>query len=107
MSLEKERALGLPQLGVRLFADSNSWNVNGKSQNCEADTQSAEQELASDNVAAQPSVLFLRLLRTKFKAHLLLSSLWQHGGGKCNVPTGGVDKNHDFLKKIKNRIFII
>jgi len=39
MSLEKETALGLPQLSLRLFADSNSWNVDGKPQNCEADAQ--------------------------------------------------------------------
>jgi len=29
MSSEEEAALGLPQLGVRFIADSNSWNVNG------------------------------------------------------------------------------
>jgi len=28
-SLQKKAALGLPQLGVRFLADSNSWNVNG------------------------------------------------------------------------------
>jgi len=28
MSSEKEAALGLPQLGLRLIADSNSWIVN-------------------------------------------------------------------------------
>jgi len=27
---EKETALGLLQVGVRLLADSNSWNVNVK-----------------------------------------------------------------------------
>jgi len=37
MSLEKEAPLGLPQLGLRFLADSNSWNVNGKSHNCEPD----------------------------------------------------------------------
>jgi len=26
----KEAVLGLPQLGLRILADSNSWNVNGK-----------------------------------------------------------------------------
>jgi len=31
--------LGLPQLGLRFFAGSNRWNVNGKPQNCEADAQ--------------------------------------------------------------------
>jgi len=39
MPSEKEVALSLPQLGVRFLADSNSWNVNGKLQNCEADAQ--------------------------------------------------------------------
>jgi len=39
MSSEKEAALDLPQLGVRFLTDSNNWNVNGKSQNCEADAQ--------------------------------------------------------------------
>jgi len=37
MSSEKEAALSLLKLGMRLFADSNSWNVNGKLQDCEAD----------------------------------------------------------------------
>jgi len=27
------------QLGVRLRASSNSWNINGKPENCEADAQ--------------------------------------------------------------------
>jgi len=36
---EKETALGLPQLGLRFLADSNSWDMNGKSQNCETDPQ--------------------------------------------------------------------
>jgi len=35
MSLEKEAALGLPQLGLRFLAHSNSWSVNGKPQNCD------------------------------------------------------------------------
>ena len=44
---------------------------------------------ASDNVLSQPSVLFsVGLLRTKFQVpNFLLSSLWQHGRGKHNVPT--------------------
>jgi len=33
--LEEEVALGLPQLGLRFFADNNSWNL--KPQNCEED----------------------------------------------------------------------
>jgi len=37
MYSEKEAALGLPQLGVMFLADSNSWNLNGKPQNCEPD----------------------------------------------------------------------
>jgi len=37
MSSDKEAALGQPRLGLRFLADSNSWNVNGKTQNCEAD----------------------------------------------------------------------
>ena len=41
-SSEKEAALGLPQLGVMSLADSNSWNANGKRQNCEVDSQSTE-----------------------------------------------------------------
>jgi len=39
MSSEKDAALGLPQLGLRLIADSSSWNVNGKLQNCKAHAQ--------------------------------------------------------------------
>jgi len=39
MFSEKEAALGLPQLSLRFLADSNSWNVNGKPQNCETDPQ--------------------------------------------------------------------
>jgi len=39
MSSEKEAALGLPQLGDKLLADTNSGNVNGKPQNCEIDAQ--------------------------------------------------------------------
>jgi len=39
MSSEMETALELPQLGLRFLANSNSWNVNGKPQNCEADAQ--------------------------------------------------------------------
>jgi len=39
MSSEKEAVLGLHQLGLRFFADSSSWNVNGKPQICEADAQ--------------------------------------------------------------------
>jgi len=46
MSSEKEAALDLPQLGVRLLPDSSSWNV--KPQHCEADAQSTEPELTSD-----------------------------------------------------------
>jgi len=38
MSSEKEANLGLPQPGLRFLADGNSWNVNGKHQNCEADS---------------------------------------------------------------------
>jgi len=29
----------IPQLGVRFLVDSNSWNVNEKPQNCEADAK--------------------------------------------------------------------
>jgi len=39
MSSEKEAAFGLPQLGLRFFSDSNSWNVNGKLQRFDADAQ--------------------------------------------------------------------
>jgi len=39
MPSEKEAASGLPQLGLRFLADSNSWNVNGKPHNCETDPQ--------------------------------------------------------------------
>jgi len=34
MSSEKEATLGLPRLVLRFLADSNSWNMNGKPQNC-------------------------------------------------------------------------
>jgi len=37
MSSEKKASLGLPQLGLMFLADS--WNVNGKPQNCETDPQ--------------------------------------------------------------------
>jgi len=37
MSSEKKAALGLPKLGLRFLADTSSWNVNGKPQNCERD----------------------------------------------------------------------
>ena len=37
MSPQKEVASGLPQLGVRILADSNRWNV--RPQNCETDAQ--------------------------------------------------------------------
>jgi len=39
-SLDKEPALGLPQLGLRSVADSNIWNKNRKPQNFETDAQS-------------------------------------------------------------------
>ena len=43
LSSEKKAGSGL-QLGLRFLADadSNKWNVNGKSRNCEADAQSTE-----------------------------------------------------------------
>jgi len=41
VSSEKEAALGLPQLGVKFLADSNSWFVN-RTPICEADAQSSE-----------------------------------------------------------------
>jgi len=46
-------------------------------------------QLASDNVLAQLSVLFsVGLLRSKFQgANFQISSLWQLGRGKYNVPT--------------------
>jgi len=39
MFSKKEEGLGLRQLYLRFFADSNIWNVNWKPQNCEADAQ--------------------------------------------------------------------
>ena len=39
MYSEKVAASCLTQLGVKLLPDSNSWNVNGKPQNSEADAQ--------------------------------------------------------------------
>jgi len=39
MSSDEAASSDLPQLGVRFLADNNSWNVNGKPQNCEADAQ--------------------------------------------------------------------
>jgi len=39
MSSEKKADLGLPQPGLRFLSDNNSWNMNGKPQNCEADAQ--------------------------------------------------------------------
>jgi len=37
-----EAASGLPQPGVRFLADSNSWNVIRKPQNCDADAPNTE-----------------------------------------------------------------
>ena len=39
MSSEKETTSGLTQLGLRFLADSNSWIVNRKPQNSEADVK--------------------------------------------------------------------
>jgi len=36
---EKEATSGLRQLGLKFLAGSNSYNVNGKTHNCEADAQ--------------------------------------------------------------------
>jgi len=47
MSSEKQAASGLPQLGVRFLADSNSWNVNGMPM------LNSTEPTVSDNVLAQ------------------------------------------------------
>ena len=82
---------GLPQWGKRFLADSNSWNVNGKLDKCEADRcSSVLNKRASDNVLMQHSVYFwqLRLLGTKLNVkRFLFLSLWQHGSGKYNKTT--------------------
>jgi len=39
MSSVKEAASYPPHLGLRFLAHRNSWNVNGKLQNCEEDAQ--------------------------------------------------------------------
>jgi len=39
MSSKRETALNLSQLDLGFIADNNSWNVNGKPQNCAADAQ--------------------------------------------------------------------
>jgi len=52
MYSEKVAASCLPQLGVKLLPDSNSWNVNGKPQNSEADAQEYQARwLLTDSLA--------------------------------------------------------
>jgi len=38
--------LGRPHLGMRFLADSNTWNMNGKPQNCETAAQEYSTEPA-------------------------------------------------------------
>jgi len=70
-SPEKEAALGLPQLGVRFLADSNSWNVNGMLKSrTEADAEEYCDSWFLTMFSAHPSVFFsVGLFRTKFQVH--------------------------------------
>jgi len=58
-SSEKEAAFGLPQLGLRFLADSNSWNVNEMA-NLRTVRQMLQNvsQLASNNVLSQCSIFF-------------------------------------------------
>jgi len=88
MSPEKEGALGLPQQNLRLVADSNRWNANGKLQNCEAEWYSRIlSQLDSDNVIAQLSVTFSQFAyqEPNSKNQNMFSNLWQHGRGRYHV----------------------
>jgi len=68
MSSEKDAASGLSQLGVRLFAESNSWTVN-VTPNLITVRQMLTilSQLAAENVLTQPSVLFSVGFRNKFQ----------------------------------------
>jgi len=71
VSSEKEAALGLYQLCVRFLADSNSWNVNGMPtfRTVRQMHKSAEPAGFSDNVLAQPNVLFsVQLLNNRISS---------------------------------------
>jgi len=104
LSSGKEAALGLPQQDVRLLTDSNNWNVNG-TLNLRTVRQILRvlSQLASGNVLAEPSIRFLswdiknQISSTKFS----ISSLWQHGRRKSNVPATTADlKGESFPHKI-------
>jgi len=58
MLSKQEAAFGLPRLGVMSLADGNSWIVNGTS-NLGTVRQMLKvlNQLASDNILAQPSML--------------------------------------------------
>jgi len=87
----RERSsLGLPQLGLRRLADINSWNVNETpSQSYVRQMLGVLDQLVSDNILAQPTVLFpVWSLRTKFLEEIFpFSNLWQHGRVNYRVPT--------------------
>jgi len=73
---EKETFFALPQLGVTILADSNSWNMNG-TPNLKTMRQMLRvlRQLVSDNVLVQPSLpVSVGLLRTKFQVPNFLFS---------------------------------
>ena len=89
MSSEKEAALGLPQVGLKILltAKAEMWMEHQSSELWRRYSRALSQ-LASDNVLAQPSVLFSVGLLTKFQVQNFLFLIsWRLGRGKCNVPT--------------------
>ena len=83
----------MPQLGLRFLVDSNSWNVNEKPQNCEADAQEYWASwLLTMSLDGLACVFQLGYLIAKFQVpNFLFSSLWQYDRGKYNVPTATED----------------
>jgi len=81
--LRRKKLQVLPQLGVRLLADSNTRNVNVKTQKCEADAQEYR--------ASWLLTMFLYILayffQPVFKYKIFyFASLQQHSRGKHSVP---------------------
>jgi len=78
---EKETASGLPQLGLRFLDDSNSWNINGKPQNSEADAMEYWESWFLTiflHSLAYTYTFSVRLLRTKFEVKNFLCSSWRN-----------------------------
>jgi len=89
MSPQKEAASGLPQLGVRILADSNRWKCK-TSELWDRCSGILSQLALTMSLHSLFIVLFsFGLWRTKFQvSNFLFSSLWWHVRGKYNVPTG-------------------